>query len=152
MTDTLDIMFPPVETIKIKYLPGAAHMEQVDKGGCIDAYTYEEVVCHAGEHVLFNLGFACQLPEGYDAELIPCRSSTMRRYGLLGIPGYIDNEYNGPDDLWYASCIATRDVIIPAGTRAFQWRLVKVQPKIQFEEDDLMHNENRKGFGEGTGI
>lgn len=136
-----------VEMLDIRYLPGANRMTQIENGGCIDAYSYEEVVCKKGDHVLINLGFSCRLPKGYDAWLVPCRSSTLKKAGLLGVTGYIDNSYNGNDDIWYASCIATRDTVIPAGARLFQWRLIKAQPEIIFNEVANLNNVNRGGFG-----
>lgn len=137
--------------IDIKYLPGAMHMQQIDKGGCIDAYVYEDTFIKAGTHGLVNLGFSCKLPEGWDAWLIPCRSSSRKRYKIRGITGYIDNSYNGNDDIWYASIEACdEDVFLPAGTRAFQWRLVPAQPTIIFNQVANLNESNRGGFGEGT--
>lgn len=139
--------------IPIHYLPGATKMTQIDRGGCIDAYVYEDTFIKAGEHGLVNLGFSCKLPDGYDAWLVPCRSSSRKRYKIRGITGYIDNSYNGDSDIWYASIEACdEDVFLPAGTRAFQWRLIECQPKIIFNEVANLNTVARGGFGEGTGI
>lgn len=87
-------------TIKIRYLPGSPHLEQVGWGSWIDLYTYEDNTLKAGERKYISMGIAMQLPKGYEAILAP-RSSTFKRYGLLqtnGI-GVIDATYNGDDDI-----------------------------------------------------
>lgn len=140
------------ETIKIKYLPGAAPMEKVKKGDWVDCYVYEEVVLRAGERTYVNLGFACQLPDGYEAILAP-RSSTFKRYGVLQTNsiGVIDSTYCGNDDIWMMPVYATRDITIPAGVRICQFRIQEVQPDLIFEEVKDLHNETRGGLG-STGV
>lgn len=148
MTDTLDIMFPPVETIKIKYLPGAAHMEMTDKGDWCDCFSYEDVTLKKGEYGYVNLGFACQLPAGYEAHLAP-RSSTFKHFGVIQTNGFgiIDESFNSNADLWMMPVYAMRDTIIKKGERPCQFRIMKKQPKIEFEEVKDLHNEIRGGFG-----
>lgn len=150
MTDIIDMMFPssPVETIKIKYLPGAAHMEMTEKGDWVDAFSYEDVTLKKGEYGYVNLGFACQLPEGYEAHIAP-RSSTFKHFGVIqtnGI-GIVDSSFNSNTDLWMMPVYAMRDTIIKKGERPCQFRIVKKQPKIEFEEVKDLHNEARGSFG-----
>lgn len=150
MTDIIDMMFPssPVETIKIKYLPGAAHMEMTEKGDWVDAFSYEDVILKKGEYGYVNLGFACQLPEGYEAHIAP-RSSTFKHFGVIqtnGI-GIVDSSFNSNTDLWMMPVYAIRDTIIKKGERPCQFRIVKKQPKIEFEEVKDLHNEARGSFG-----
>lgn len=123
-------------------------LEQNKKGGCIDLYNANEIVLKAGEWGFIDFGVAMALPEGYDALIFP-RSSTFKRYGILltNSVGYIDNSYRSNDDKWMACVYATRDVTIPAGTRAFQFRLIPTQPIINFEFTDDLHNETRGGWG-----
>lgn len=148
MADILDIMFPPVETIKIKYLPGAAHMEMTDKGDWCDCFSYEDVTLKKGEYGYVNLGFACQLPAGYEAHLAP-RSSTFKHFGVIQTNGFgiIDESFNSNADLWMMPVYAMRDTIIKKGERPCQFRIMKKQPKIEFEEVKDLHNETRGGFG-----
>lgn len=136
------------ETIKIKYLPGAAHMEKIAKGDWIDCIDYEDVTLRAGERAYINLGFACQLPEGYEA-IIAARSSTFKRWGVLqsNAIGVVDSSFCSNSDIWMMPVYATRDVTIPAGTRLCQFRIQKIQPDIVFEEVDDLHNEVRGGLG-----
>ena len=136
------------ETIKIKYLPGAAHMEMTDKGDWCDCFSYEDVTFKKGEYGYVNLGFACQLPEGYEAHVAP-RSSTFKHFGVVqtNSVGIIDESYNGNDDIWMMPVLAIRDTIIKKGERPCQFRIMKKQPKIEFEEVADLHNETRGGFG-----
>ena len=69
------------ETIKIRYIDSPA-LEQKDGSDWIDTYIAEDVSMQPGEFKLISLGFACQLPDGYEAILAP-RSSTFKRYGIL---------------------------------------------------------------------
>lgn len=136
------------ETIKIKYLPGAAHMEMTDKGDYIDCYAYEDVTLKKGEYGYVNLGFACQLPEGYEAHVAP-RSSTFKHFGVIqtnGV-GIIDESYNGNDDIWMMPILAIRDTVIKKGERPCQFRIMKKQPNVEFKEVVDLHNETRGGFG-----
>ena len=136
------------ETIKIKYLPGAAHMEMTDKGDWCDCFSYEDVTLKKGEYGYVNLGFACQLPEGYEAHVAP-RSSTFKHFGVVqtNSVGIIDESYNGNDDIWMMPVLAIRDTIIKKGERPCQFRIMKKQSKIEFEEVADLHNETRGGFG-----
>lgn len=69
------------ETIKIKYFPGAPHLEMTERGDWCDLYVYEDVTLQAGEFAYIPLGVAMALPEGYEAYIEP-RSSTFKRYGI----------------------------------------------------------------------
>lgn len=148
MIDILDTMFPPVETIKIKYLPGAAHMEMTDCGDWCDCFSYEDVTLKKGEFGYINLGFACQLPTGYEAHIAP-RSSTFKHFGVIQTNhlGIIDESYCGNDDIWMMPVLATRDTIIKKGERPCQFRIMRKQPRILFDEVIDLKNPNRSGFG-----
>ena len=92
-----------------------------------------------------------KLPEGYEAHVVP-RSSTFRNFGLIQTNhcGIIDESYCGPNDWWHVPVLAMRDTQIRAGDRLFQFRIMKHQPEIVFEEGELTGND-RGGFG-STGI
>ena len=70
------------DPVRIRYLPGAARMEKTDIGNWIDCYVYEDYDLKAGEFALLNLGFAMEIPQGYEAIVAP-RSSTFKRFGCL---------------------------------------------------------------------
>ncbi len=135
------------QTIHIKYLPGAPHLEQTSYGSWIDLYVYQDTTLQANEYAQICLGVAMKLPEGYEAIIAP-RSSTFKRYGLLETNsiGVIDNSYCGNDDIWAMPCIATKAITIPKGTRLCQFRIQEEQPKINFVEVENL-GESRGGFG-----
>ena len=140
------------EKIKIRYLTGAPHLEITDKGDWIDLYTYEDISLGPDEFMYINLGVAMQLPDGYEAYLAP-RSSTFVRYGLLQTNsiGIIDNSFRGTYDIWMMPVLSTRAVSIPKGTRLCQFRIVKKQPEIEFNECKSFDTADRGGFG-STGV
>ena len=149
MYDNIDGMFayPPLD-IRIKYLPGARKVEKIANGDWVDLANLEEVTLKAGEFALVNLGVAMELPEGWEAHVAP-RSSTFKKWGIIQVNsvGLIDASYCGDDDIWFMPVYATRDVVIPAGTRICQFRVIENQPPLNFVEVEHLGNENRGGCG-----
>lgn len=135
--------------VKVKYRDSSIiRLEQKKGGDWIDLRAAEKITMKPGEFKLIHLGVAMQLPEGYEAHIVP-RSSTFKNYGLIQANhmGVVDNSYNGPNDWWYFPAYATREVVIEAGERICQFRIEKNQPVLDFEEDGLEKNEDRGGFG-----
>ena len=95
-----------MEKIKIQYLNDTIErLCYIDgKSDWIDLRAAEEVELKAGEFRLVHLGVAMQLPEGYEAHIVP-RSSTFKNFGILQTNhmGVIDETYCGPGDWW--SCL-----------------------------------------------
>ena len=139
--------------IKIKYLnDDIKRLEYIDgKSDWIDLRAAEKVELKAGEFKLIPLGIAMQVPEGYEAHVVP-RSSTFKNFGLLQTNscGIIDNSYSGPDDWCFVPMYAVRDTVIEAGDRIAQFRIMKNQPVLSFAESELT-GENRGGHG-STGV
>lgn len=137
-----------METIQIKYWPNSPHLEINPDGSWIDLYTYEETALQEGDFKIIPLGVAMKLPEGYEANFVP-RSSTFKRWGVIQTNHFsvIDPSYCGNDDMWGLPVFATRNVVIPAGTRLCQFRINKVQPIINFEEVESLSSDSRGGFG-----
>ena len=102
----------------------------------------------AGEFQLIPLGVAMQLPDGYEAHVVP-RSSTFKNYGIIQTNscGIIDGTYCGDQDMWRMPVYATRDTVIHANDRIAQFRIFENQPRIVFDEVESLGNENRGGFG-----
>lgn len=76
-----------MEIIKIKYFDDTYGEEGLQKiGGCksdwIDLRSAEDVELKAGEFKLISLGVAMQLPDGYEAHVVP-RSSTFKTFKIL---------------------------------------------------------------------
>lgn len=140
--------------IKIQYLnEDIKKLEYIDgKSDWIDLRAAESVTLKAGEFKLINLGVAMQLPEGYEAHIVP-RSSTFKNFGIIqaNSMGIVDESYCGPNDWFYFPAIALRDTEIQFNDRICQFRIEKHQPHITFKEVNQLENENRGGIG-STGI
>ena len=103
-----------------------------------------------------------ELPDGYEAHVLP-RSSTYMRYGILLVngTGIIDNSYRGDNDIWHfgAVCLTGADTqrgmrgsFIPKNARICQFRVMPKQDEdIDFIEVDHLGGEDRGGLG-STGV
>ena len=138
-----------METIKIKY-----HTNEIDKiteiavGDWIDLHAAETIAMNTGDFKLISLGVSMKLPEGYEAHVVP-RSSTFKKWGVLqtNSTGIIDNSYSGTNDIWRFPALAMRDTVINKNDRICQFRIVKRQPTVEFEEVDTLDSVDRGGFG-----
>ena len=139
-----------MKEIKIKYLNDEiTRLEYIDgKSDWIDLRAAEEVELKAGEFKLIHLGVAMQLPEGYEAHIVP-RSSTFKKWGIIQTNhcGIVDNTYCGPNDWWRMPVFALRDTKIEVNDRICQFRIQKNQPTVVFNEVEEMEADNRGGFG-----
>ena len=139
-----------MKEIKIKYLnDDITRLEYIDgKSDWIDLRAAEEVELKAGEFKLIHLGVAMQLPEGYEAHIVP-RSSTFKKWGIIQTNhcGIVDNSYCGPNDWWRMPVFALRDTKIEVNDRICQFRIQKNQPTLVFNEVEKMEANNRGGFG-----
>lgn len=68
--------------ILVRYHDGAVPLTVLPQGDWIDLCAAETVTMHAGEFRIISLGVSMQLPEGYEAHIVP-RSSTFRKWGIL---------------------------------------------------------------------
>ena len=139
-----------METIRIKYFSGdIERLRYINgKSDWIDLRASERVELKAGEFKLIPLGVAMQLPKGYEGHLAS-RSSTFKNYGIIQTNsiGIIDCSYCGDEDMWRMPVYATRDTVIEKNDRICQFRIVKNQPAVMFEECKQLENDNRGGFG-----
>lgn len=138
--------------IKIKYLyDDLIKLENIkNKSDWIDlrCASKEYIVMKAGEFKLIPLGVAMELPEGYEANVVP-RSSTFKNFGIIqtNSQGIIDNSYKGDNDFWFFPAYALRDTTIHFNDRICQFRIKKKQPDIEFEEVNVLGNDDRGGHG-----
>ena len=142
-----------METVQIRYITeDLPRIAAAPGGDWIDLRAAEDVSMKAGEYRLIPLGIAVKLPEGYEAHIAP-RSSTFKNFGLLQVNGVgvVDGSYCGDDDQWFVPMLATRDTAVRKGDRICQFRIMKNQPEISFEEVPHLSEENRGGFG-STGV
>lgn len=138
--------------IKIKYQEGMKPLEVTEKGDWIDLRCAEDLVLLKGHYYKIPLGIAMELPEGFEAHIVP-RSSTYKTFGLLqtNSMGVVDNSFRGDDDWWFYPVIATRNVRIAKNDRICQFRIVEKQPELQFVTVKILGNESRGGHN-STGI
>lgn len=143
-----------MEKIKIQYLDDTVErLRCIDgKSDWIDLRAAEDTELKCGEFRLIPLGVAMQLPQGYEAHIVP-RSSTFKNFGIIQTnhTGIIDNSYCGPNDWWYMPVYALRDTVIHKNDRICQFRIVKNQPPLIFEETERLEGTDRGGLG-STGV
>ena len=138
-----------METIKIKYFDqDIEKIEKINKGDWIDLRSAESVAIKKGEYYLIRLGVGMILPDGYEAHIVP-RSSTPSKFGIIcaNSMGIIDNSYSGDADEWMFPTVAIRDTVILKNDRICQFRIVKNQPEIVFNEVDHLEEISRGGIG-----
>ena len=164
--------------IKIKLYDGAKLPEKTPKGDWYDIFmpadgkiegayanilrknrTVRDIVWHTE---LVSLGFAMELPKGFEAIIAP-RSSTYKNFHCTNTNniGVIDNKFMGDDDVWKAHIKADNDCEWKAGDRLFQFRIQLNQSatvwqklrwlfwngKIEWVPVEFLGNENRGGHG-----
>lgn len=146
-----------MKQIKVKYFEGATKLEKIAIGNWIDVYAREEVIIPKNTAGMIPLGFAMELPEGYEAHLAP-RSSTFKKWGVIQTNsfGIIDETYKGDNDEWLMPlfCLTAKTIhngipatIIKKGDKIGQFRIVKAMEDIEFVEVDHLDNPDRGGFG-----
>ena len=152
--------------LRIKYLEDATKMNKITKGNWIDVYAYKDIFVPQGERAMINLGFALELPQGWEGHLA-VRSSTFKTWGIIqtnGV-GIVDDTYIGDNDIWHMPvyCLQGKDVEwisettgkqgtwIRNGDKIGQFRIMEVMPEIEFKEVESFGNADRGGFG-STGI
>ena len=139
-----------MEYIRIKYFSDQIEkLTYIDgKSDWIDLRAAENVSLKKGEFALIPLGIAMELPQGYEAHIVP-RSSTFKNFGIIQTNhmGVIDESYCGDDDQWFMPALAVRDTEIHINDRICQFRIMKHQPVIRFQETNALSNPNRGGHG-----
>ncbi len=138
------------KTIRVQYLNDRIpRLEYVDgKSDWIDLRAAEDVEMKKGEFRLIPLGVAMQLPQGYEAHIVP-RSSTYKNFGIIQTNhmGVVDESYAGANDWWFMPAYALRDTRIEAGDRICQFRIMEHQPELTFETVDRLDAPDRGGIG-----
>lgn len=101
--------------LRIKYFDGATKLKKITKGNWIDVYSREDVFVPSGEQRLIPLGFALELPQGWEGHLAP-RSSTFKKWGIIQTNhvGVVDDSYIGDNDEWMMPvyCLNGKDTIL----------------------------------------
>ena len=131
-----------MKTIKIKYFN-----DKIEKLAYIDGKS-DWIDLKKGEFHLVPLGVAMEIPEGYEAHIVP-RSSTYKNFGVVQTNhmGVVDHSYCGDNDQWFMPVIAMRDTHIGFNDRICQFRIMENQPAIVFDECEHLEGADRGGFG-----
>lgn len=161
--------------IRIKYFNDAKRMQKIAKGNWIDVYANKDMFVPEGQRAMIPLGFALELPVGYEGHLAP-RSSTFKTWGIIqtNSVGVVDDTYIGDNDQWnlpvycliakgYADKIKdtyheldksaevkgekVKGTWIHKEDKIAQFRIMEVQPEFEFDEVESFGNANRGGFG-----
>ncbi|MBR5521271.1 MAG: dUTP diphosphatase [Oscillospiraceae bacterium] len=139
--------------IRIKYFnENIDKIAPISKGDWVDLRAAATVEMKAGEFKLIPLGIAMQLPAGYEAHVCP-RSSTFKNFGVIqtNSMGIIDNSYCGDNDQWFFPAFAMRDTVINENDRICQFRIMEIQPRLNFVTVETLGNADRGGHG-STGV
>lgn len=158
----LELLPVDKKTIRIKYFEGAKKLEKISKGDWIDLYANKDMFIPEGERAMIPLGVAMELPEGYEAHLAP-RSSTFKTWGIIqtNSVGVVDHSFMGDNDQWHMPvyCLMSkcgmrdsdgrivRGTWIHKGDKIAQFRIMEIQPEIEFVEVEHLGNADRNGFG-----
>jgi len=153
-----------MQTINVQYNnPDLPKLEKIEVGDWIDVYvdrikmtsgplegnTYLGLMhISAGESFKIYLGFCLELPEGFEAHLVP-RGSTFGKKGIIQTNniGIIDNSFAGPEDEWWVPVYALRDCKIDFGDKLFQFRICDKQPPLKFNSVKKLTKKNRGSDG-----
>ena len=134
--------------IRVKYHDDGIKISQAHQGEWVDLMSAEDVEMKAGEFRLISLGVSIELPDGFEALVVP-RSSTYKRYHILqaNSVGVIDNAYCGDNDIWKFPAIAMTDTVIHKYDRIAQFCIQPAQGQIYIEAVEHLDNADRGGFG-----
>lgn len=154
-----------METIKVLPLAEIDMPEKYENGDFIDLRCAEDTWMAHGEYKIISLGFAAELPSGYEALVVP-RSSTFSKYGIImaNSIGIIDESYCGKNDIWrfpalclakYSPCteversleLPTDKTFIPKGARIAQFRILYHMQELEIKVVDHLEGKSRGGFG-----
>ncbi|MGL5414929.1 MAG: dUTP diphosphatase [Clostridium sp.] len=147
--------------MRIKYFEDAKRLEKIAKGNWIDVYANKDVFVQLNERAMIPLGFALELPQGFEGHLAP-RSSTFKTWGVIQTNGLgvVDDTYIGDNDQWHLPvfCLQSKEeemiegkaikgTWIKKGDKIAQFRIMEVMPEIELEEVESFGNMDRGGFG-----
>ncbi|MCM3455010.1 dUTP diphosphatase [Heyndrickxia oleronia] len=139
--------------IKIKYFDEKlTRINKIVQGDWLDLRAAQTIEMKKDEFKLIPLGVAMEIPEGYEAHIVP-RSSTFKNFGIIetNSMGVIDESYKGDNDQWFFPAYALRDTVIEFNDRICQFRIMEKMPTVELIEVDHLGNENRGGLG-STGV
>ena len=149
-----EVFIPQPLQVKLKLLTDTAVIPQYATAGSakvgdwMDLHSDIDITYKSGEYHLIPLGIAMELPEGYEAYVIP-RSSTFKNFGVIQVNsfGLIDESYKGDNDQWFMPVFALRDGKICKGDRVCQFRIAKKMEAVEIIKVQALDNNDRQGYG-----
>jgi dUTP pyrophosphatase len=138
--------------IKIKYHTDIIKIEQKENSDWVDLRAAKNIEISPYSFALIPLGISMELPKGYEAHIVP-RSSTFKNFGIIQTNhcGIVDESYNGDNDQWFFPAYSFNGSTIKKNDRICQFRIVKKQPKLNFNVVEILGNKARGGHG-STGV
>lgn len=129
--------------LKIKYFDGATKLKKITKGNWIDVYANKDIFVPQGERAMIPLGFALELPQGWEGHLAP-RSSTFKTWGIIqtNSVGVVDDTYIGDNDQWHMPvyCLESKNI-------KYDNEIIKHETK-----DGILYNSIKTNPTKGTWI
>lgn len=139
--------------VKIKSLHPDFKIPEYSTAGsaCFDLVSLETIDLYPGTTRLFKLGFAIEIPEGYEMQIIPRSGNSLKtKLRIANSPGCIDSDYREEvgvivDNIEnYAS---SQPITIVKGNRIAQAKITPV-PQVKFElVEELSITERTGGYG-----
>lgn len=132
--------------IKIKLLDGQMPAYSRDGDACLDCYSAEAVTLRYGETKKIRLGFALELPKGYEAQIRPRSGLSLK--GVQVQIGTIDSNYRGEVNaiVHYVGSLEPFEIV--KGVRIAQMKVEKVEPVTFVEVAELSETDRgENGFG-----
>lgn len=155
--------------IRVKYIDkdlAEIGLQQIAKGNWIDVRACRierngepvewsvdnDIAYLPGDVLKVYLGYAMELPEGYEALTSP-RGSTFKNFGVIQVnsPGVVDTTFCGDNDEWFIPFYALKEGTMSKLDRVAQFRVIESMPKVNFDTVLSLGNPDRGSHG-STGI
>lgn len=113
----------------------------------------EQIIIKPGERKLIPLGFAVEIPEGFEMQIRP-RSGNANKYGItvLNTPGTIDSDYRGEVHANLMNTDSEKSFAINPGDRIAQAVICPVYQAIWYEVKELSDTERGTNGHGSTGV
>lgn len=124
-----------------------------EHAACYDVYATTVKADDAGT-VVYGLGFATEIPEGWKGIIVPRSNLTKHKWTILNSPAQIDSDYRG-EWMIKMSCIGSillNSLPYEVGDRIAQIYFEKVEPVTFIEADSLDDSQRGSGGFGSTGI
>ncbi len=135
--------------IKISRIDKSLPLPEYHSDGAVafDLYSRETVTIQPRSMSRMPTNFIIEVPKGFML-FIKERSSLLKKTGLLMTPGFIDQDYCGPEDeiLLQVYNPSDESVTIERGMRIAQGAFMPIEIAV-FKEVGLIKSTSRGGFG-----